>query len=172
MRYKGAVYRAHNPKWAFAPTSGEGARLKGGRFNPKGAAALYLSCSVQTCALEMGHGFENLFDPLTLCSYDADVEDVIDLRSRKERRAMRATLHDMGCAWFSDMKAGKQPASWTLAERLIADGASGILVPSFANRATATDFNLVLWKWSDRHPYKIVPYDPAGLLPKDQSSWR
>ena len=36
MRFEGLAYRAHNPRWSWAPTSGEGARLHGGRFNAKG----------------------------------------------------------------------------------------------------------------------------------------
>jgi RES domain-containing protein len=47
----GLVYRAHNPRWAFEPTSGEGARMHGGRFNPKGRAALYTSPRVESALL-------------------------------------------------------------------------------------------------------------------------
>ncbi|MFV0302812.1 MAG: RES family NAD+ phosphorylase [Paracoccus sp. (in: a-proteobacteria)] len=43
MRYRGECFRAHNPRWSFEPLSGEGARRHGGRFNPPGVPALYLS---------------------------------------------------------------------------------------------------------------------------------
>ena len=52
MRYLGKLYRALNPVHARQPlngrTSGRGAALHGGRFNPKGMAALYCSLSVTT----------------------------------------------------------------------------------------------------------------------------
>jgi RES domain-containing protein len=164
LKFQGVVYRAHNPKWAYSPTSGEGARIKGGRFNPKGVAALYTSLSVATCGLEMGHGFEALFSALTICSYEADVEDVIDLTTPKGRREAKTTLEDLGCAWIADIHAGIRPASWTIAERIRASGASGILVPSFANGARRSDKNLVLWKWSESPPYRVVVYDPENVL--------
>ena len=41
VKLTGFVYRAHNPRWAFAPDSGQGAASAGGRFNPVGMPALY-----------------------------------------------------------------------------------------------------------------------------------
>jgi len=37
------LYRAHTPRWSFAPLSGAGAAVQGGRFNRKGIEALYLT---------------------------------------------------------------------------------------------------------------------------------
>lgn len=37
------AYRVHDPKWAYAPTSGAGAGSHGGRANRPGISALYLS---------------------------------------------------------------------------------------------------------------------------------
>jgi RES domain-containing protein len=165
------VYRAHDPQWAFAPDSGEGARIQGGRFNPKGIPTLYLSLSVRTCGLEMGHGFKNLFPALTLVSYEVEVDDVVDLTSAASRRKARVRLEDLGCAWRDGMGKGIKPASWIVTNKLRAEGASGILVPSFANGAGAEDINLVLWRWGAAPPYRVVPYDPAGRLPKNQQSW-
>jgi RES domain-containing protein len=161
----------HEPGWAFQPVSGEGSRLKGGRFNPIGTPALYLSCSVQTCALEMGHGFKGRFDPSLVCSYDVDIDDVVDLRTIKARRSASVTLAELKCAWRLDMSNGVEPKSWKVVRRLRAAGASGILVPSFANGATRSNINLVLWEWTDKGPHKVTPYDPKRRLPKDQSSW-
>ena len=43
VRFRGRVYRAHNPHWAHSPLSGEGAARHGGRYNRKGTPALYTS---------------------------------------------------------------------------------------------------------------------------------
>jgi RES domain-containing protein len=53
MRFQGICYRAHEPKWSFMPLSGSGASINGGRFNPKGIPALYLSLSVETAIKEI-----------------------------------------------------------------------------------------------------------------------
>jgi hypothetical protein len=84
--------RAHDPQWAFSPLSGEGARLKGGRFNPIGQAALYLALTIEGMFLEMGHGLAYRFDPLTICSYDVDVADIVDLRSEAGRKKVPRAL--------------------------------------------------------------------------------
>ena len=52
-RYRGLAYRAHDPRWAFAPTSGAGAAIHGGRFNPKGTAALYLALTIEGMPVEV-----------------------------------------------------------------------------------------------------------------------
>jgi RES domain-containing protein len=56
-RFHGVVFRAHNPRWAFAPTSGEGAARHGGRFNPPGTLALYTALSPKTAWTEAQQGF-------------------------------------------------------------------------------------------------------------------
>ena len=52
MHYRGLLYRALNPIRAREPLSGEGARLHGGRFNPKGILALYTAMSVMNAIRE------------------------------------------------------------------------------------------------------------------------
>lgn len=172
MRFRGTCYRAHDPRWAFSPLSGEGARLKGGRFNPVGVPALYLSLTMEGAVLEMSHGFARRFEPLTLCSYGIDAEEIIDLRTEANRKSEGISLADLACAWALDRANGREPASWAVAKRLIATGAAGILVPSFAIGARPDMTNLVLWKWGPDLPHRVTVYDPSGRLPKDQLSWR
>jgi RES domain-containing protein len=57
LRLQTIVYRAHDPKWAWAADSGAGAAMVGGRFNPVGIPALYTSRSFQTAWLEAQQGF-------------------------------------------------------------------------------------------------------------------
>lgn len=171
MRFRGVCYRAHDPRWAFRPTSGDGAARKGGRFNPKGVPALYLSLSITGVFVEMAHGFGHRMEPLITCSYDADVDDVADLTDAAERNAVGATLDDMGCAWAYDVAKRRTPASWVLSERLRTAGAAGILTPSFATGAGPEIRNLVLWRWGPDRPHRVRVYDPSGRLPKNQLSW-
>ena len=152
MRFRGTCFRAHDPRWAFPPLSGDGAKAKGGRFNPIGTPALYLSLTLEGMFLEMGHGFAHRFDPLTVCSYDVDVDDVVDLRTEHDRKAAGVVLADLACAWALDRANGREPASWRIAERLIRNGAAGVLVPSFAIGARPEMANLVLWQWGPDLP--------------------
>jgi RES domain-containing protein len=172
LRWQGTCYRAHDPKWAWAPSSGDGAAAKGGRFNPLGVPALYLALTVEGMLIEMGHGFGHRFDPLTVCAYDVDIDDLVELRTDEARATVAVDLAAMACPWAYDLASGKIPASWELAKSLTAKGASGILTPSFATGARPDMANLVLWRWRPVLPYQVEVHDPKGRLPKDQSSWR
>lgn len=164
MRWRGVCYRAHDPRWAWAPTSGDGAAAKGGRFNPIGTPALYLALTFEGMLVEMGHGLARRFDPLTICSYEVDCDDVVDLRTDADRASAGVSLADMSCSWASDLSAGRQPASQRIARKLIAAGAAGILTPSFATHARPDMANLVLWRWGESLPHLVRLHDPAGRL--------
>jgi RES domain-containing protein len=171
LKWKGTCYRAHDPKWAWTPISGEGAAAKGGRFNPVGTPALYLALTVEAMLVEMGHGFAHRFDPLTICTYNVDVDDIVDLRTESGRAVETIDLAAMACPWAYDLASGRLPASWEIAKSLIAKGAAGILTPSFATGARPDMANLVLWRWGSELPHKVEVHDPTGRLPQDQSSW-
>lgn len=171
MRFVGTCFRAHDPRWSFSPLSGDGARLHGGRFNPEGTAALYLSLSLTTAIKEANQGFAHKIDPCVVCSYEVDCDDIADLRNDAGRARHDATLSDMNCAWFAIARAGKTPPSWDIARNLIAKGFAGIVVPSFVNRAGAEDQNLVLWRWAKGLPHRVTVYDPSGRLPRNRLSW-
>jgi RES domain-containing protein len=171
MRFQGTCYRAHDPKWSFKPLSGEGAATHGGRFNPKGKPALYLSLSIETAIKEANQGFAFKINPCVLCSYEVDCDDIADLRTDAARRLQRVAWADMSCAWFADLIAGRRPASWNVHDRLTENGFAGILAPSFAPGATGDDHNLVLWDWSRDPPHRVKVFDPTGRLPKNQLSW-
>jgi RES domain-containing protein len=171
VRFADTCYRAHDPRWSFKPLSGEGAALRGGRFNPKGVEALYLSLSSACAIKEANQGFAFKINACLLCSYEVDCADIADLRDEAGRAAHRVDAADMSCPWFAMIAQGREPQSWTLARRLIAQRFAGILVPSYAPGADATDQNLVLWKWSSKLPHRVNVYDPSGRLPKNQLSW-
>lgn len=171
MRFAGDCYRAHHPKWSFSPLSGDGAKVHGGRFNPKGTPTLYLGLTIEGTVFEASQGFAAKLEPLTVCLYEVDCEDIADLSTDEGRRDAGVALDDMACAWALDLAEGRTPASWRLAKALIAHGHAGILVPSFARNARPDMRNLVLWKWGPRLPWRVMVHDPSGRLPKNLLSW-
>ncbi len=171
MRFRGECFRAHDPNWAWSPLSGAGAALKGRRFNWPGLETLYLSLTYNTVFREVSGGFAHRLTPYVLCSYDVDCDGIADLRTDADRAALGVDLSDLACAWGNALVAGREPDSWTVVRRLMTAGHAGILVPSFANGATADDQNLVLWRWGPDLPHKVMVYDPTRKIPKNQLSW-
>lgn len=171
MRLQGQVYRAHNPRWSFAPTSGDGAARHGGRFNPVGMPALYTSATLEGAWREAQQGFAFKAQPLLICVYEVDCEDVADLRDGATLAALGIDAADLACPWESMASSGAMPPSWTMARRLFAAGTSAVIVPSFAPGAPGSDRNVVFWRWSDTLPHQVRVIDDDRRLPKDASSW-
>ena len=164
MRFRGLVYRAHNPQWSWTPLSGEGASRHGGRFNRRGVPALYTSLSPLT-AIREAQPLGRPMQPLTLCAYEVDIEPVVDTLDEDHCRALGVNDSDLGCpTWEADMLAGAIPASHALADRLIAAGYAAMRVRSFAVGASTGDVNLVVWVWSAQRPHRVVLIDDEGRL--------
>jgi RES domain-containing protein len=171
VRWSGTCYRAHDPRWAWSPVSGEGARVNGGRFNPQGTPALYFAMSIEGMLLEMTHGFAHRFEPLTVCTYLVDVDNIVDLRNEEACANEGVLFTELGCAWAFELAKGRCPPSWEIARKFIDAGASGIIVPSYATGARSDMSNLVLWKWGSELPLKVEVFDPNSKLPRNSSSW-
>ncbi|HQS45496.1 MAG: hypothetical protein B7Y12_02360 [Rhizobiales bacterium 24-66-13] len=163
MRHDGKLYRALNPIYAREPLSGRGAELYGGRFNPKGVPALYTSLSVMT-ALREANQVGNL-QPTTLVAYEAEIDGIFDCR---DDAALSAEGMDAAAiadtTWRDQMKASGEAKTQALARRLIGAGYNGLLVRSFAAGSTAADLNLVLWRWSNAAPARLVLIDDENRL--------
>jgi RES domain-containing protein len=172
LKFTGVVYRAHNPRWAFAPASGEGAARYGGRFNPPGVSALYTSVGVETAWFEAQQGFAFKAQPLTICAYEVDCADVVDLTDLDTRLTHGVTGADLACAWEDLASRGVEPPSWRVAKGLIAGGAAGLMAPSFALGAGPAERNVVFWTWSDTPPHKVTVIDDQARLPRDGRSWQ
>ena len=71
-----------------------------------------------------------------LCCYDFDCEPLADLRTDAGGAHHDVKLVEMRSAWFLEAAAGREPASWRIAARLMARGYAGLLTPSFAPGAT------------------------------------
>lgn len=169
MRFRGLVYRAHNPHWSWTPLSGEGARRHGGRFNRRGIPALYTSLDPLT-AIREAQPLGRPMQPLTLCAYEVDVEPVFDTPDKAQRRTLGVSDSDLACsAWEAETLAGSVPASQALADRLIAAGYAGMRVRSFAVGTGTGDLNLVMWTWGTDRPARVVLIDDEGRLSEAQA---
>ena len=171
MRLTRIVYRAHNPRWSFLPDSGTGAATTGGRFNRIGLPALYTALRFETAWLEAQQAFPFKAQPMTLCAYDVDCDDVLDLTDPATRSAHGIDPVDLACPWKDLSTRSQVPPSWTLADRLIASGCSGIIVPSFASGAATADVNVVFWRWGPEPPHQVRVIDDQGRLPRTGASW-
>jgi RES domain-containing protein len=125
----------------------------------------------KTAWAEAQQGFPYKAQPMTLCGYDVDCEDIVDLTDEAVRSAYGVTMGALGCAWKDVATRGGEPASWAMMRRLVAEGVAGIIVPSFAIGAIEGDVNVVFWKWGDGLPHQVKVIDDAGRLPRDGRSW-
>ena len=147
-RYTGPLYRALNPVYARDPLSGRGAELHGGRFNAKGAPALYTSLDPATALREASQ--VGSLQPTILVPYKADLGPIFDTRVQKgldRYGATEAMLADP--AWRLKMLGGQLVPTQELARALIADRFAGLLIKSFAKGASSSNLNIVLWAWTD-----------------------
>jgi len=164
IRFQGQAFRAHDPRWAWDPESGEGARLHGGRFNPRGMPALYLSLTPEGAWAEGQQAFPFKPQPLTICAYEIDCERVVDLRDISARKSAGVSGEDLACAWEEIFARNAIPPTHKVALQLIETGVAGILVPSFAPSAPDKAANFVAWRWSRYRPHRIQCIDDEGRL--------
>lgn len=163
MRHLGLVYRALNPVWARDPLSGEGARRHGGRFNPKGTAALYTSLDVLTAIRESNQ--IGTLQPITLVSYEADIEPIFDATVPKALARHGHTPESLAADdWRLRMREAGEAPTQALARRLRAEGHAGLLVRSYARGAGPANRNLVLWTWGPELPTRLLLNDDEGRL--------
>ncbi len=162
MQYRGPLYRALNPVHAREPLSGRGAELYGGRFNAKGTKALYVSLSVMTALREANQA--GSFQPTTLVSYDAEIDDVFDARDAAALQADGMSPSELADGtWRDQMKRGEAKTQ-AFARALMIRGHNGLLVRSYAPGATEHDLNLVLWRWGDAAPCRLTLIDDENRL--------
>ncbi|MCB6177324.1 RES domain-containing protein [Rhodobacter sp. Har01] len=165
MRLQAVVYRALNPVWVADPLSGEGARRHGGRFNPKGMAALYCTLDPVTAIREVSQIGQPL-QPTILVSFQADIEPIFDATNPQALQARGLTAASLAANdWRAQMAAGGEAPTQTLARTLAAEGYAGLLAPSYARLAPPQARNLVLWRWT-AETLRLID-DEARLSPKD-----
>lgn len=117
------AYRIAPEKYA-TDLSGTGARLVGGRWNPKGVALLYTSTTAALAALEiLVHVNWDLLPPLSLVEITVRKSDILDLRDFSKEKP--ASLPD---GWF---RSPPHPTLASIGKQWVESTASlGLLVPS------------------------------------------
>ena len=103
--------------------------------------------------------------PTTLVAYDADLSPIFDTRDTGSLAGFDITSRDLASiTWRDEMMTNRESQTQKFARRLIAAGYAALLVPSFARGASSTDLNLVLWRWGDAAPTKLVLIDDENRL--------
>jgi RES domain-containing protein len=160
------VYRVHQPKWAFAPTSGASAGTYGGRANRPGVNALYLSLELETALAEYQQ-LDALLPPGLMVSYNLSIDSIVDFRGGFTSD-WDALWQDFYCDWRNmHFNQGIEPPSWVIGDQVLAAGAKGIVFGS----AIIGGANLVIYTDALTGVDSINPYDPNNDLPTNQSSW-
>ncbi len=108
---------------------------------------------------------------MTLRAYEVDCDDVLDLADPAIRSANGVRSADLARPWKDLSAGGEVPPSQALADRLVADGCAGIIVPSLAAGATSRDVNVVFWIWGSERPYRLRVIDDHARLPRTGASW-
>ncbi|MFN0113144.1 MAG: RES family NAD+ phosphorylase [Paracoccaceae bacterium] len=164
LRFRGTLFRALNPVWAARPLSGDGARLHGGRFNPKGTPALYTSLT-DLGAVREANQIGRAFEPVTLVAYDADLAPVFDATDRDALAALCIDQGDLADGdWRGEMRRAGHSIGQRISARLIDAGYAGLVAPSFARGAPADAKNLVLWRWGGELPHRLRVQDSENRL--------
>lgn len=153
------------PRWSFDPLSGAGAAVAGGRWNPAGTPALYLSRDHATAIAEYQ---QDLPRPGTLTAFDVSGLGILDLTNAAVRDEVGVGPDFFRLPWkqVRDIER-RRPESWDFADAAISAALAGLLVPS----AQVAGVNLVLWSWNDGLGPEVRHIDPNHDLPRDQSSW-
>lgn len=162
MDYSGTLYRSLNPLYARQPLSGEGAARFGGRFNPRGVAALYTALSIGTAIREANQVGD--LQPTTLVAYRAEIRNLFDCRDPAALANHGITPDRLADpAWREEMRKHEQAPTQEFAQRLFAAGHPGLLVRSFARGARPDELNIVLWRWRDGDAHLAVIDDEERL---------
>jgi RES domain-containing protein len=160
------LWRAFVPRWAYLPLSGEGAARFGGRWNPVGEPTIYAARELSTAWAEYNQGFVQ--HPALIAQLELSDARLVDLTAPAVLAAhgMDSTIH--ACEWRDAMDRGSVPDTHRLRERLISEGADGVIYPSFMSPGGTC---VALWRWNGPGAPRLAVIDPDHRLPTTPASW-
>ncbi len=160
------LWRAYVPRWAHAPLSGEGARRFGGRWNPVGSPAIYAARELSTAWAEYNQGFVQ--HPALIIQIELGGASLADLTAADVMSQWKIAPDIHRCNWRDDLGKGRNPKTYDIRERLLAQGFDGVIYPSTMSPGGSC---VVLWRWNEPDAPSLRAIDPEGLLPRNQQSW-
>ena len=128
--WTGRAYRQMAPKYTKDPTSGEGARILGGRWNPTGLAALYASDNPDAAVAELARLAERNarsphdYMPRVMVELDVALASILDLRHPDAQAALGITMQDTRSDDLSRCQAIGEAAHYLGREAVIAPSAA------------------------------------------------
>ena len=142
VAFEGTVYRMSTPKYATQTDllTGAGSVLSGGRWDPKGVAAIYFSLSPETALAETlfrnrtsGVPIQNLM-PRVIVAVNAKLLKVLDLRNGRIRQRLQVSVAKLLVTdWRAEVYAGRSPTTQQMGRAAHPTGWEALMVPSAAD---------------------------------------
>jgi RES domain-containing protein len=149
--FSGTLFRSCEPQFANPDDvlTGEGSRRFGGRWNPKGMAAVYGSFTPETAMAEtlaysryLGLPPQAAM-PRTFVAVSVRLACVFDLTIGEHRRLLRVSERRMlETDWREALRQGKTALTHEVAQGAFKAGLEGLIVPSAAAQADETWWSL------------------------------
>jgi RES domain-containing protein len=141
-RVTGRCYRAVDP--AHLDTALAGSRAAG-RYSRATSPTLYLSASREGVAAALQAHADARSSALVVVEVDVDASGIVDLRDPGALEAAGISLADATAPWQEAVRAGAEPPSWAVRDRLFELGARGLIDPS---RKRPGLWHLALFDWN------------------------
>ena len=167
--FSGTTYRSSTPKYATEVDlfTGEGSKLHGARWNPKGIAVVYAADSPETAMAESLAQYRYysipIFDamPRTFVAVALKLKCVVDLRDNNIRKRMHVSMDRMvNVDWRKEVKAGLLLITQAIGQAAFQAGIEGMIVPSAAK---SDGFNVLVFTANLKKGCKIEILNAGSL---------
>ncbi len=140
--FSGTAYRSCTPEYATEMdlVTGDGSKLHGARWNPKGIAVVYAASSPETAMAEslahnryFGIPVQDAM-PRTFVAISVKLKRLIDLRQSSVRQRLHVSMDGiLTVDWRKEVKAGHLPITQAIGQAAFDVGLEGLIVPSAAD---------------------------------------